>query len=149
MDNDSILLALRGRRSPKAQGRSAMSMWARPQHKAVARTVGYALTLGSSDAWVRASQVIHGRLAVDERAALAWASLITLEPDDAALIAQAAVGCAGQPIAPLFDALDEAAFWADMASREELEAYCLASFNAMQPARQTAFRDYVQGGQAA
>jgi hypothetical protein len=45
--------------------------------------------------------------------------------------------------------MDEAAYWADIASPEELEAYCLATFQAMQRGRRAAFLDHVQGRQAA
>ena len=45
--------------------------------------------------------------------------------------------------------MEEAAFWADMASRVELKAYCLATFQRMKPADQAAFLGYVQGRAAA
>ncbi|EEX08744.1 hypothetical protein SL1157_0763 [Ruegeria lacuscaerulensis ITI-1157] len=41
--------------------------------------------------------------------------------------------------------MDQAIFWADMAEQEELEAYCVASFKRMYPARQRDFLEYVQG----
>ncbi|MGR3562949.1 MAG: hypothetical protein ACU0FH_16760 [Heliomarina sp.] len=53
------------------------------------------------------------------------------------------------PIAPLFNHIDEAGFWAMSAQPEEIEAYCLATFNAMPVARQRAFLEYAQGRQAA
>jgi hypothetical protein len=45
--------------------------------------------------------------------------------------------------------MDDAAFWADMAEPGELEAYCLASFKRMIPARQMDFLAFVQRRAAA
>ena len=50
---------------------------------------------------------------------------------------------------PLYGYMDEAAFWAEMAEPEALEAYCLASFERMAPARQSAFLNHVMGSAAA
>ena len=41
-------------------------------HKRAARTVSYALTLGTSDAWLDAAYVIAARLTVAERVSLAY-----------------------------------------------------------------------------
>ena len=56
---------------------------------------------------------------------------------------------AGQPIPPLMGYMDEAAFWADCASRDELKAYAVACFNRLCPSDQAAFLGYVQGRAAA
>jgi hypothetical protein len=45
--------------------------------------------------------------------------------------------------------MDQAVFWADMAEADELDAYCLASFNRMAPQRQAAFLGFIQGRAAA
>jgi len=51
---------------------------------------------------------------------------------------------AGPPI-PAFDGMmAEATFWANMASRAELDAYALACFSRMAPPRQVAFLAHVQ-----
>ena len=77
-------------------------------------------------------------------------ALRSMDHDDAVQAAEAAlVEEAGQPIAPLFDHMDAAAHWADMASTGELKAYALASFNRLSPGNQAAFLDYVQGRAAA
>ncbi|WP_135058839.1 hypothetical protein [Paracoccus salipaludis] len=56
----------------------------------------------------------------------------------------------GWPQVPfLCGVMEEAGFWADMASRVELKAYCLASYQRMTPADQAAFLGYVQGRAAA
>ncbi|RFP86345.1 hypothetical protein DZK27_14760 [Rhodobacteraceae bacterium 63075] len=119
-------------------------------HLKVVRMLGYVLTLGTQDAWWGLVPVLMARLTVEERAALAFMALKALDRDDATMTAEAALDQgAGQPQAPLFSHMDQAAFWADMADPEELEAYCLASFNAMPRVRQAAFLEYVQGRQAA
>ncbi|MDO5371098.1 hypothetical protein [Paracoccus sp. (in: a-proteobacteria)] len=56
----------------------------------------------------------------------------------------------GWPQVPfLCGLMEEAAFWADRASRAELKAYCLASYQRMTPADQAAFLGYVQQREAA
>lgn len=119
-------------------------------HLKVVRMLGYVLTLGTQDAWWGLVPVLVSRLTVEERAALAFMSLKSLDTETACMTADTALNRgAGQPQAPLFGFMDQAAFWADMADPEELEAYCLASFNAMPRGRQAAFLDHVQGRQAA
>lgn len=89
------------------------------------------------------------RLSREERVALAFSAMKSLDRNDAILTVEAAIDeGAGPPIPPLFSFIDEAAFWADMAHPEELEAYCLACFNAMSRTRQVAFLDHLQGRHA-
>ena len=119
-------------------------------HLKVLRTLGYVLNLGTQEAWWGVVPILKARLTVKERAALAFMALKALDRDDAAKTAEAALCIgAGQPQSPLCDFMDQAAFWADLANPEELEAYCLASFNAMPRGRQAAFLDHVQGRQVA
>ncbi len=120
----------------------------------VSRSLGYCLLLDDLDAWLGFAVILRARLSATERAALAYVALSALPPQQAQAVCEAAQGCAmpsaaGQPIAPLFNHMDEAAFWADMATPDEREAYCLASFKAMPYERQAAFLDFVQGRQAA
>lgn len=122
----------------------------KPAHLKTVRAMGYTLTLGDQDAWWGMVPVLMARLTVEERACLAFMALKALDRDTATMTAEAALDTgAGQPQAPLFGFMDQAAFWADMADPEELAAYCLASFNAMPSGRQAAFLDHVQGRQAA
>ena len=85
------------------------------------------------------------------RATIAWAALRTLPDDVAALVIEAdsELRGAGPPIPPLSGEMAEAVFWASMASSRELDAYCLACFNMMAPARQSAFLGHVQRRAAA
>ena len=130
--------------------RTAMSKYAPDRHKRAARMLGYCLTLDTIDAWWCFAAVIDARLTVKERTALAFMALSSLDTDEATQVAQARLGDgAGQPIPPLFDHMDEAAFWADLVFPDELEAYCLAAFNRMAPKLQAAFLDHVQARAAA
>ena len=120
-------------------------------YKRVARMVGYALLLGEdADNWHGLTVVLTARLTMRQRAAMAWAVLRSLTPDQVVAVAETVLpDGVGAPIAPLFNHMDEAAFWADMAEPEALEAYCLASFNAMPAPRKSAFLEFVQGRAAA
>jgi hypothetical protein len=120
-----------------------MSKYAKDAHKRIARLVGYALTLDQVDVWWMLSTLMRAHLTVTERASLALMALKSLDRDDAVQTVEAAFSGAGQPIAPLFGFVDQAAHWADMADPAEIEAYCVAAFNAMPPERQAAFLAYV------
>ncbi len=56
---------------------------------------------------------------------------------------------AGMPIAAFGQIMAEANFWADMASRAELKAYCAATFAHMTPEDQDAFRAFISQERAA
>jgi len=131
------------------RGHSAsVNRTARPD--SVSRSLGYCLQLDDLDAWLGFATILRARLNVRERVALAYIALRALPKGHAHSAAEAAIAVgAGQPIAPLFNYMDEAAFWADMAAPDEREAYCLASFKAMPYERQAAFLDFVQGRLAA
>jgi hypothetical protein len=118
-------------------------------YRAVARSICYALTLDHPDAWAGLPVIMWARLDERERGMLAYVSLLAMDAENAERVAEAFLGGAGMPGAPLFNHMDEAAFWSDMAEPSELDAYCLASFNRMAPARQTAFLNFIQRGVAA
>ncbi|MDP2739055.1 MAG: hypothetical protein Q8O82_10255 [Pseudorhodobacter sp.] len=113
------------------------------------RMLGYCLTLETPDAWNGFSLVASLRLTPNERAALAFAALNSLEPDEAEMTAAAAIGSAGAPLPPFLGGMDEARFWASYANPAELKAYTLAAFEAMQAKDQAAFLDYAVGAKAA
>lgn len=71
--------------------RSLLSKYVKPNHKRVARMLGFALTLDSSDCWWGFAQVIAARLTPTERSALAFMALSSLNSEDAALVADAAM----------------------------------------------------------
>ena len=130
---------------------STMSELINPAHRSVSRSIGYALTNGDGNGWDMFTAVALLRLEDRERVALAYAALRALSPDHVAPVLDAALGRfgAGMPQSPLFNHMDQAAFWADQATPDEADAYCFASFNRMAPARQSAFLGFVHGRAAA
>lgn len=121
-----------------------------PPHLKAVRMLGYVLTIGAPAAWWGLVPVLMARLTPQERASLAFMAFKSLPRDDAVMTAEAALyEGAGEPRAPLIGFMDQAAFWADLANTEEVEAYCLASFNGMASGRQAAFLDHVQGRKSA
>lgn len=130
---------------------TAMSEFIKPAHKSVARSIGYALTTGDCDGWGMFTAVVSLRLDDAERAGMTYAALRSLHPYHVEDTLEAALGRsgAGMPQAPLINHMDQAVFWADMAEADELDAYCLASFNRMAPQRQSAFLGSVRGRAAA
>lgn len=68
-----------------------MSRFARPAHKRIARVIGYALTLRSAEGWWKASAVMSVSLKPEERAALAYAALTSLDERTAYATAEAAL----------------------------------------------------------
>lgn len=120
-------------------------------YRGIARMVGYCLLLGEdADNWHGLTVVLSAQTTMQQRVAMAWAVLRALPPETVVDVANTVLPertC--PPIPPFFSYMDEAAFWADMAEPEALDAYCLASFNAMTGPRRAAFLDFVQGRQAA
>lgn len=59
--------------------------------KRVARSVGYALWLDNSDAYLALPVILAARLEPHQRAALAYAALRSLDPEQAAMTADLAI----------------------------------------------------------
>ena len=74
-------------------------------------------------------------------------AIANCDPEDAAQIMTSVLIelSAGMPIAELHGVMEQAAFWADLATPPELDAYALACTNRMAPARRAAFVAYVGG----
>ncbi|WP_139840111.1 hypothetical protein [Pseudoruegeria sp. SK021] len=125
---------------------SIVASFAKEGHRRVLRVLSYALTLADADGWNAFSIAAARHLSDEERACMALSILRTLPTDDAEKVADAVLGGAGMPITILGTTMEQAAFWADRASPNEKDAYCLATFNAMQKNRQAAFRAHVLGG---
>lgn len=111
--------------------RSAMSRFAKPSHKRVARALGYALTLGADfDAWRDFSHIAQARLTRTERCMAAWAFLRSLDREDAAKTSNAILGDAQSAVrpVPMFDPGD-ADLWASAASQAELAGFASAALD--------------------
>ena len=68
-----------------------MSLYGKDAHKKVARSVGYALTLGTPNAWRKLSLILLARLSKRERAGLTYAALMSLDEDTAYEVATLAL----------------------------------------------------------
>ena len=132
-----------GRASRPAR-RSLMSIYAKPRHKAAARVLGYAVTLNSAEAWCAAATIWHVRLTPQEAAGMAWAALKAMEPEIALMTVETALGGAGAPLPTFHDLVDEAGFWADMATPDERAAYAVACFNRFSKRERDEFRAFVE-----
>ena len=129
--------------------KSILSRHMQPAHKRMSRMLGYCLTLGTAEAWAGFSLVAAARLDAAERAALGFATLNSLDAEQARMTAAASLGAAGDPLPPFLGGMEDAAQWAEWASPAELDAYCLAAFRRMAPDRQAAFLRFVQRRAAA
>jgi hypothetical protein len=113
-------------------------------HERMAHALALTLNLGEPDDWARFGLAVRVHLTIFERAALAVAALRSL-PDDCALdTAAAALGAVGAPLPSFLGRMDEARHWANLASRGELKAYALASFEAMAPKDRAKFLHHVR-----
>lgn len=103
-------------------------------YQRVAKMVGFCLYTKNQDAWWGLPVVMAARLTGEERAAIAFMALKSMERDKAVSTAEAALNSgAGMPIAPFVNYSDEAAFWAQYAPPEELYAYARATLAALPP----------------
>ena len=66
-------------------------------------------------------------------------------PQDACILMEAAIDDlrAGMPNAPFLSLMNEASFWADMATRNEHKAYALACYSRMPARDQAAFLAHI------
>ncbi len=80
---------------------------------------------------------------------LAYSALRSLNADNAETVARGVLGTADGPLPAFLSPMDDARFWASLASRLELKAYALAAFEVMSERDQTAFLDHVADRQVA
>lgn len=109
--------------------------------------LGYALTLNDAKGWEGAAFVFAVRLHQDELSGLAFAALRAIEPEPRQAIFDLAhwgeTEGVGPPLPPWFNVMPDARWWASHASRHELKAYALASFEAMTARDRAAFLAHV------
>lgn len=127
--------------SKRADG--ILSKYMKPEHKRMSRMLGYCLTLDTPEAWAGFRFVSQVRLTEGERAMLAYFALTSLAPDHVEMTAAAVIGAAGDPLPPFLGGMEDARFWASWASPNELKAYALACFEAMEPKDQAAFYRHI------
>lgn len=115
------------------------------QHKRAARCIVHALTLGDYDAWEATSAVWAARLTDQERAAITFAALKSLKPEQAATVVEAVFNSSAVPFPPLVSSADEAAHWASSAEYADIKACTLAGFNRLTSPDRAALLNHVQG----
>lgn len=122
------------------------------RHKRASRTLGFALTLNDAKAWQGASFVFTKRLHQGELAGLAFASLRALEPANRepvfCLAHWGKTQSTETPPHPSLNPLSDARLWASNASREQVKAFALASFEAMSLRDRVAFLAHIAGDRA-
>jgi len=133
----------------RPKSRSALSLYAKDGHRRAARSFGYALTLGTSDAWLDFATIIGARLTDQERAGLAYAALRSLDDETHARVVEAAIRTAGAQLPTFLKPMDDAEWWAGQANVHELKAYIWAAFWALPWSARVAFLRQVQGRAAA
>lgn len=121
----------------------------KPEHKRMARTLGYSLALGDADGWSDFATLAMARLTVQERASLAWSALRTLDAEQAELVAETALSFAGYPLPSFLSPKDDAQSWASLATLTERKAYALAAYEALPAREQMAFRKQISEMQVA
>ncbi|MDX5412427.1 MAG: hypothetical protein LPK02_05230, partial [Rhodobacterales bacterium] len=98
-----------------------------PAHKAMARELGYALTLKRTYGWHSFTQLAAAELSEVDRASLSFAALQSLTPDLIEMTAAHVLGAAGCPLPPFLGGMDEARLWAACATTKERKAVALAA----------------------
>jgi hypothetical protein len=86
---------------------------------------------------------------LEARIITALNALSDLEPWQAEMAAAKVLNAADAPIPPFLGGMDEARFWASIATPSEIDCYAAACFEVMPAARQSAFLGFVQGRAAA
>ena len=123
---------------------STLAKFMKPDHKRMARVIGYTLTLSNADAWAGFTTVARARLTSEERAALAWAALRALDtPEQAELVAETVLTFAGSPLPTFLSQMQDARWWASFASLKERKAYARAAYESLPFHDQIAFRNHI------
>lgn len=139
VENIEKIRSLTNRKSGSIVGKFMKS-----EHKRMARMIGYTLAIGDANAWAGFTTVARARLTIKERAALAWAALHALDtPEQAERVAQTVLTAADHPLPVFLSPMEDARWWASVASLNERKAYALAAYEALPLAEQIAFRKHI------
>ena len=107
------------------------------------RATYHAIDADNDHVWPDVSAMWSRCLSADTRAKLALTALDACDDDHAYSIAEHVLGGAEQPQASFISHMDQAAFWADMASKDELKAYAVACFNRLPMSERSAFLSWA------
>lgn len=94
-----------------------------------------------------ASKLLTDRYGDDlqDRVQHALDALADLEPWQAEKVAASVLGAADAPLPSFLGGMDDARFWASLATPKELDAYAAACFEVMPAYRQMAFASFASG----
>ncbi len=133
-------------KKPRSSNRKSSEIFAKyvkPEHKRMSRMLGFALTENCPHGWRSFADVAATRMTLEERGSLAFAALHSMSSASAEMTAAAALAAAGAPLPAFLGDMTDARDWASLATRDELRAYCLAAFEAMDPQDQAAFFQHI------
>lgn len=133
-------------KKPRSSNRNSSEIfgkYVKPAHKRMSRMLGFALAESSPHGWRSFADVAAARLSLEERGSLAFAALHSMSSTSAEMTAAAALTAAGAPLPAFLGDMTDARDWASLATRDELRAYCLAAFEAMDAQDQAAFYQHI------
>ena len=113
-------------------------------HRCACTMLGHALSMGAdAQVWADLTSVLHGRLTDLERRLMLATMIRAMHPDDALHVFETVLPArrAGPPLPVLDEIADDARWWADLASRPEIEAWLAACFARLPAREQQAFLD--------
>ena len=130
---------------------SSIRKYASAAHRKIAKVIGLALIANDSHAWLQVKLLLRVYLSAQERAALAFASMSSLDKDQRAAVARSTIPNSqiGAPLPTLDDLQVDAGWWAGNATNDELQVYLMACFNALDDQKQRAFAKHIQTREAA
>ena len=130
---------------------SSIRKYSSAAHRKIAKVIGLALIANDSHAWLQVKLLLRVHLSAQERAALAFAAMSSLDKDQRAAVARSTIPNSqiGAPLPTLDDLKDDAAWWAGNATNDELQVYLMACFNALDDQKQRAFKQHIQTREAA
>ena len=134
---------------------SSIRKYASAAHRKIAKVIGLALIANDSHAWLQVKLLLRVHLSAQERAALAFAAMSSLEKDQRAAVARSTIpnNQIGAPLPTLLPTLDDlqndAEWWAINATNDERLVYLMACFNALDDQKQRAFKQHIQTREAA
>ena len=130
---------------------SSIRKYASAAHRKIAKVIGLALIANDSHAWLQVKLLLRVHLSAQERAALAFASMSSLDKDQRAAVARSTIPNSqiGAPLPTLDDLQVDAGWWAGNATNDELQVYLMACFNALDDQKQRAFKQHIQTREAA
>lgn len=112
------------------------------KHCRVCQMISYAFTLNDdAEAWDGLSLVMRHRLTGFERASLLMAAVRSMATEDVAYVLRAMDEREriGMPLPPFLDPIEDATWWAGLATVEERKAVLTAAFLSLSPRDQDAF----------